>query len=458
MSDDAGRGGDDDTTRKREPDDVPVPATDRPRRPARESDDDGPPSRPDSEAGADERRAPGAANLVAVAASTVGFEAAIWVVLRYVPEYLRSLGVGAPLIGAFGTLWLLGRWLGDGRLRSGSRRVVLGATAAALGLAVWTVAPALAGDSATLAWSLVVAGAAGVAGWTLLGPASEHGRWPLGAATDAVAPARPGWTLAALTATVAVLALARSFPAGFRVVLALAAALGVTVATLWTVGDLDPPDSGRTAADPAEPEPRRPPDAGAVLSRTGLALASTFLVVVVTDVLALEAVVFGRRLAPATVFGLCLAAELAAATLATALGPRLVDAAGERVVAVYGSVVAATFPLVLVSAPSNPLVVVAVFAAFGTRTVGTRIVGSVGRRGVPLPAAETPGETDPSERRGRRVDVAGMGRADLRELAVAAAPFVGGLLYAASPVLAFGGATAVGAVGAWERIRRTESG
>lgn len=394
-------------------------------------------------------RAPGGSNLVAVVASTTGFEAAVWVLLRYVPEYLQTMGVGAPLIGALGTLWLVGRWLGTGRTPPRRWRIAVGALAAAVGLTLWTLVPALADESARTAWAIIAVGAVGIAAWAHAGSNRTVSQWPLADGDGTATPDRPGWTLVALTVALVVLALARSFQAGYRVSLALAAALGVTVAALWAVDDLDVSSAAESSA-----RPHVRASLGDVICRFGLTMVSLFVVVAVTTVLELEVVVFGRRLAPATAFGLFLVAELATAATVVRLGSRVVDVVGTRAAAVYASVVAAAFPLVLVTAPASPVVVGVVFVVYGSRSIGR-----VARVRAGALATRTGAHTDRSVTRVHETEASkdrvasGHTVGDRRALGVAMAPLVGGLLFAASPVLAFGAATAVGAVGAWELTR-----
>ncbi|SFS00581.1 hypothetical protein SAMN05216559_2379 [Halomicrobium zhouii] len=426
-------------------------------------DDDGPvlPARPDgSDDGGDGTRS--ASNLVAVLASTAGFEATVWVLVRYVPEYLQTLGVGAPLIGALGTLWLLGRRLGTGGSSPRRWRVVAGALAAAVGLSLWALVPELAAGSAVTASLVVAAGGVGVAAWARFGPDRSVGRWSLADWNDTASPDRSGWAVAALTVAVVIFALARSFEAGYRVSLTLTAALGVTVAALWATGGFD--GSGSVPAPSGGESPvrsRERPSLGRDVSRFGLTMVSLFVVVAVTTVLDVDLVLFGRRLSPAATFGLFLVAELATAAVVARVGPRVVDVVGARAATVYASVVVAAFPLVLVTVPATPLVVGAVFAVYGTRSVG-RVARSrteprgeatgtdTARSDLPVREVERP---DGPHSTGR---TAGEGRtlSDRRALAVATAPLLGGVLYAVDPVLAFGVATAVGAVGAWETVRR----
>jgi len=433
--------------------------------PAAGRGDDGP-VLPASPGGDDDGRGTrSASTLVAVLASTAGFEAALWVLLRYVPEYLQTTGVGAPLIGALGTLWLLGRRVGTDESSPRRWRVVAGALAAAVGLSLWALVPELTADSAVTASLVVAAGGVGVAAWSRPGPDRGVGRWSLADGNDTASPDRSGWAIAALTVSVVILALARSFEAGYRVSLTLAAALGVTVAALWAVGGFDssaPAPSG----DESSVRSRERPTLGRDVGRFGLTMVSLFVVVAVTSVLGVDLVLFGRRLSPAATFGLFLVAELATAAVVARVGPRVVDVVGTRAVTVYASVVAAAFPLVLVTVPASPLVVGAVFAVYGSRSVGRVARGRADAAGetdgtdparsdlsarsdLPVRETDRPGGVDPTGR------TTGEGRTpgDRRALALATAPLLGGVIYAVDPVLAFGVATAVGAVGVWETVR-----
>ncbi|MCU4800120.1 hypothetical protein OB920_07030 [Halobacteria archaeon HArc-gm2] len=398
--------------------------------PARNPRDDG-----------DEPRTPDASHFVAVLASTTGFEAAVWVLLRYVPEYLQATGVGAPAIGAFGTFWLAARWFGRGRNAPARWRVIAGAAAAAVGLSLWALIPELVAGSAVTAWLLVAAGGVGVAAWAHAGPDGPVGQWSLDDGDGTATPDRAGWALAALAPSVAIFALARSFQAGYRVSLALAAALGLTVAVLWAAGGLDVSPPGRSSS-----RPRRRASLGDVVGRFGLTTVSLFVVVAVTSLPDLSVVVLGRRLAPAATFGLFLAAELVTGAAVARVGPRVVDAVGVRAATAYASVAAAAFPLLVVTAPASPLVFGALFAVYGSRSLGR--VARERAEALPEPA-----EALPARAGADRDDSA----PDRRELLVATAPLLGGVLYAVNPVLAFGAATAIGAVGGWERVRAVDA-
>lgn len=412
--------------------------------PGRSVDDDGGGDSP-----VPAERSPGDPSLVAILSATVGLDAVVYALLRYVPEYLRSMGVGPVAVGAFGTAWLLATRAGTSQEAPSRRRLPLAAAAATIGLAIWAVTPILADESAWRAWVLVLGGAVCIAVWVRAAGDTPFDAWRVGR-TGATGPLDlPGWPIAALGVIVAVLAVAREFAVGFRIVLALAVALAAAVTTLWAIEDAPSFRAGRGFRQSGVPH------LGDVLLEFSLSLVSVFVVFAITDVLALELIAFGWRLGPAATFGVLLAVELTAAAVAARLGSRIVATVGADTVLVVAALVAAAFPLVLVSAPANPLFVCVLFAVFGARSVA-----SGARRELPRSQSTSVDVEDESGSDGGgggggggtigASAVGGPAGDGRRTVALALAPLVGGVLYAVSPTLAFGTATATGAVGAWE--------
>jgi hypothetical protein len=419
---------------------------------------------------------------VAVAASTVGFDAALFAALRFGPAYVHDLGAGALGVGLFGAVVLAAvaaagavpRVGGEGAGSGGLDPVAAAGALAGLGLGAWTLAPDWIDPGPP--WLLAVGGGALVAVWVARVPRTARGfpaAGPLGLAADAPAPAtlRTAATAGAVLVGVALLVTADGTVPAVQFLAALAAALGLVAATLVATagGDSGAGDAG--ARDEADGRWRVDPDrvdrdpapgvrraagrarrrlaglgralvasrgGGAsvlladTLVRLSVALASVFVVLTVTGVLQLSTTVAGTRVGPAGTFGLLVCVEVVVAAAAARLGPRLADAVGPYAVVVAGDAAAVAFPLLLVSvAPSVP-VVAALFAGFGARFVGA------GHRRDLVAAAARAVDVPPDAYRRYRTGVA------------AAGPLVGGAAYAVSPVLAFGAATAVGTVGVWE--------
>lgn len=393
----------------------------------------------------------------AVAAAGLGFDGLVYAVGRYLPVYLSALGAGSIAIGLVGTVALAlpplygGRWPRSLADRSG----VLVPIVAGVGLLAWLFAPAV--DVPLSGWTLVLAGL------PLVGiPLAVRDTAPVVPRPDAltVSPGSDGFdhliaTGGGVALVAGLVAAAGNITAALRIALALAVVAALTLVTLRAVCE----DTDRL------PAPRREPDretdvsgsegrswrdalaslaalspdaraalAGDALVRAAVGAVSVFVVVVVTDALALEASLLGHQIGPNAVFGGLVVVEFAGAALARSV--RRVDLPlGRRPRLLVGGALAVAFPLLLVSVPSVPLVVAVLFGGFGFRAVGgdaCRELGAAALDGTPI-------DVD------RYVA--------LRGLAIAPSALLGGVLYATSPTLAFGTATAVGAVGVRELWR-----
>lgn len=199
--------------------------------------------------------------------------------------------------------------------------------------------------------------------------------------------------------------------------------------------NVEPPSS------PVEAARRLPPAArGLVLADAlvgvALAVVSGFVVVTVTSRVAPSTGALGLDLGPGVAFGVLLALELAVGAGARHLGAGIADRIGSTPLVGWAFALSAAFPLLLVALPADLVVLAVLFAAFGTRFVAVEprrrlLAAAVGGDGSHLP---------------RPIRL-------LRDVPTALAPLAGGVLYAVSPVLAFGAATTVGALGAWELVR-----
>jgi len=156
-----------------------------------------------------------------------------------------------------------------------------------------------------------------------------------------------------------------------------------------------------------------------------------FFVIVVVDFLGVGVTAFGRTLRPDAFFGVLLALEMVVALLTMVPVARLAERVGLKPVVALGFAVYAVFPILLIDAPPDPLVVGALFAFSGLRFAG-------------LPAHKAlivgPAEADAGGR------VTGSYYL-VRNVVVIPSAALGGWLYGVDPRLAFGLATAVGLVG-----------
>ena len=395
------------------------------------------------------------------------FSLAFQMTSRYVPEYLYLLGAGPVVVGLFGSLGNLvsavypypGGALSD-RIGSRTALTLFGLLSTA-GFVVWTFAEAFGllvtppvtvpvvdytfpsltiptgiflGLLLAQCWKSFGLGAT----FAVVKQAMAPERLATGfASTETVR--RLAFLLGPLVATAV---LARfAFGVGFRLLLGLAAlaALAGTVAqhVLYDASE----DSLGKSFEGVEsvladlrgmPEELPPLLAGDTLVRFANGMVYGFFVIVVTRFLAVGVTlpVVGY-LSPAAFFGVLLAVEMAVALVSMVPVAALTRRVGLKPVVALGFAVYAVFPLLLVSAPPDPLVVALLFAFSGLRFAG-------------LPAHKAlivgPAETDAGGR------VTGSYYL-VRNTVVIPSAALGGLLYARSPELAFGAATAVGLVG-----------
>ncbi|WP_246983761.1 MFS transporter [Halorientalis marina] len=385
---------------------------------------------------------------------------------RYLPRYMSLLGAGGVAIGLYGSVGNLvsavypypGGALSD---RIGSRIALTAfGLASTVGFLVWLFAP--------------VFGVVTLPGFTV-GPVDVDGvvlpigvflglflaqAWKsfgLGATfaivKQSVVPSRLATGFAS-TETVrrlaflvgpllaAALIAAFGFAQGFEYVLAVAAVFGLvaTVAQhlLYDASDDTVGDSfegvGQVVADlRAMPDELPPLLVGDTLVRFANGMVYVFFVIVVTEFLAVGVTlpVVGR-LSPDAFFGVLLGVEMVIALASMVPVAKLAERVGLKPVVAIGFAVYAVFPVLLINAPADPLVVAALFAFSGLRFAG-------------LPAHKAlivgPAERDA----GGRVTGAYY---LLRNTVTIPSALLGGWLYDAySPELAFGLATAVGVVG-----------
>lgn len=382
-------------------------------------------------------------------AAVIGFNALLYVAGRYLPEYLRVLGAHSALIGLFGSLGLLiaavyphiSARLEDASLpNDGSLIAVL----ASLGVLLWLAAPQLGRLWPIPAWAWVFAGLVCVGVWRSVGPGSVVGLTAIDRLSERLPAdaARFVIFIAGLLVVTGLLAVTGEFTVGFQIALALAAALGVTAIVLDARSDaVDDDGSERTFVAAPElvadlrsvPRQYRPLLVCDALVRFALGMISVFVVITITSVLQLDATAFGYRFAPGAVFGVLATLELAVAGATIVPGARLAAAGRRSGIAFLSYLVAAGFPFVLVSAPTEPLVVGALFAVFGLR-----FAGRPARREL---IADALAEAEHGAVESYRL---------VRNVLTVPSALIGGLAYAVDPTVAFWLASVVAIVGVRE--------
>ncbi|MFB6299870.1 MAG: MFS transporter [Halobacteriales archaeon] len=376
---------------------------------------------------------------------------------RYIPRYMSVLGAGAGVIGLYGSLGKLisaiypypGGALSD---RLGSRRsLTVFGSLSALGVLVWLVAPQVGtldfGILTLPAWSWIFVGLLFTQAWKSFG---------LGATFAVVKQSVPNAELAAGFASTetfrrigflvgplvaaGLIAATSEFTIGFQWVLGFAfvfAVLGTAFQHLLydSTGDsLGKEFEGveQIIADlRALPTELRPLLVADILIRFANGMAYVFFVIVVTEFLGAGFSGFGFELSPDAFFGVLLGIEMAIALVSMLPVSRLAERIGLKTVITAGFVVYATFPALLINAPSNQWVLVALFAYSGLRFAG-------------LPAHKAmivgPAETDAGGR------VTGSYYLIRNTLGIPSTA-IGGAIYAVNPTLSFMLATAVGLLG-----------
>lgn len=384
---------------------------------------------------------------------------------RYLGAYLVDLGRGPIAVGLAGSAALAvavgARHVGtpdlDGIVDAdGNAVAALAAALAAGGLLLWAGAPALDALLGTpitaLGW--VLAGVLLLAPWHAIGPGAAlslgDGGVALSAPGGAADRRRVAGALgvggAAALATV-VFAGADGLAAGVALLAATGAAIGLAAATAaGTAGgsalplDVDPPATNvpsladLRAAFAALPAETGWAILGDALVRFAAATTSLLLALVVVDARAVGLSVGAASLSPAATFGLFVLAEAAGAAAGAAGARTLGESVDRRWLLAGGYLVVSLVPLALVAAPATPWVFALAFAAFGGRT-------ALG------PHRPTVGPSD-----GTRFRAPPEIGAAVR-IALVPAPLVGGVLYAISPVTAFGIASTIGVLGARELVR-----
>ena len=388
---------------------------------------------------------------------------------RYIPEYMSALGASAFVIGMFGTV---GNVIGavypypGGRLsdRIGSRyALTLFGLLSSLGFAVWLVAPNF--GTITIAgvvlepWIWIFVGLFLAQAWKSFGLGATYAivkqsvpphHLARGFASTEVF-RRSAFLLGPLIAA-GVLYVVVDFTVGFQYILAIGLLAGV-VATVsqHVLYDASEDTLGKEFEGVQEvvddlrslPPELRPLLVADTLVRFANGMVYVFFVIVVVQFLGVGLEVGTITLSPAVFFGVLLAIEMLVALVSMPPAARLAEKVGLKPVVGVGFLVYAIFPVLLINAPADALVVGLLFAFSGLRFAG-------------LPAHKAlivgPAERDTGGR------VSGSYYL-VRNTIVIPSAALGGLIYggfsvpatdfsmAGSPALAFGIASAIGMVG-----------
>jgi MFS family permease len=396
-------------------------------------------------------------DVLVLSLAMLAFSLAFQMTGRYVPEYLRVLGAGAGVIGLYGSVGNLigavypypGGALSD---RVGSRLALTGfAVVTTVGFVVWWLAPTLGtlslGALVVPAYVWVFVGLFLAQTWKSFGlgatfavvkqsTAPEH--LALGFASTEVF-RRIGFLIGPLLAA-AVLATAVTFEGGFRSILLIAVGFGVAAtvaqhllydASEDSLGDEFAGVSQVLADLRSLPATLRPLLVADTFVRFANGMVYVFFVIVVTDFLSVGFTGFGVDLSPAAFFGVLLGVEMVVAILTKVPVSKLAESTGLKPVVGLGFLVYAVFPVLLINAPADQWVLVALFAFSGLRFAG-------------LPAHKAlivgPAEQDAGGRVTGTYYLA-------RNAVVIPSAALGGAVYARSPELAFSAATVVGLLG-----------
>ncbi|KTG26593.1 MFS transporter [Haloferax profundi] len=396
-------------------------------------------------------------DVLVLSLAMLGFSLSFQMTGRYIPEYLRVLGTGATVVGLYGSVGNLigalypypGGALSD---RLGSRvSLTLFGTISSAGFLVWFVAPSIppvtVGGLSLEPWIWVFVGLFLTQAWKSFGLGATFAivkqsvppsRLAMGFASTEIF-RRVGFLLGPLIAA-ALLAATASFVVGFKYVLVVAAAFGIvaTVAQHFLY-DASEDSLGKTFEGLSQlrtdlqslPETLRPLLVADTLVRFGNGMVYVFFVIVVTDFLAVGFSGFGVSLRPDAFFGILLGVEMVVAIVTKLPVSKLAERTGLKPVVALGFSVYAVFPLLLILAPSNQWVLVALFAFSGLRFAG-------------LPAHKALIVGPAEKNAGGRVTGAYY---LIRNTIVIPSAALGGWLYASNPTLAFGVASVVGLVG-----------
>lgn len=397
-------------------------------------------------------------DVLVLSVAMLAFSLSFQMTNRYIPQYLSVLGAGAGVIGVYGSVGNFisaaypypGGALSD---RIGSRlALTLFAVLSTLGFGIWLVAPELGalsiGELVIPAWVLIFVGLFFSQSWKSFGLGATFAivkqdvtlnRLATGfASTETFR--RIGFLLGP-TLAAGLLAVSTGFVTGFQLILVVAVVLAATATVAQHVLYNASSDTlgkqfeglSQLLADLRDlPEELKPLLIGDIFVRFGNGMVYAFFVIVVVQFLEVSATlpVVGT-LPPEALFGVLLGVEMAVALVSMIPVSKLAERVGLKPVIGLGYFVYAIFPVLLITAPANALVVGLLFAFSGLRFAG-------------LPAHKAMIVGPAEQKAGGRVTGAYY---LLRNTIVIPSAALGGWLYGISPELAFGLATVVGLFG-----------
>ena len=371
---------------------------------------------------------------------------------QYFGLYLDALGASALVVGLYrsfsdlvGAVYPYAGGLVSDRIGSRTALTAFGLASTA-GFGVWALAPDLA-VLGVPAWAFLFLGLLLAQAWKSFGLGATFAIVKQSVPPERLASGfastelfrRTGFLLGPLLAAV-VVERVTPFVDGFQAVLLVAVAFGL-LATVAQYRLYDP--SGDSFGKPfaglatvredllRTPAPLRPLLLGDTLVRFANGMVYVFFVIVVVQRLGVGFEGFGLSVSPAAFFGLLLGVEMTVALLTMVPVSKVAERVGLKPVVATGFLVYAAFPALLVSAPADQWVLVALFAFSGLRFAG-------------LPSHKAlivgPAEADAGGR------VTGTYYL-VRNALVVPAGALGGYLYGIDPTLSFGAASAIGLLG-----------
>ncbi|MEF8783407.1 MAG: MFS transporter [Haloarculaceae archaeon] len=332
-----------------------------------------------------------------LSAAMFAFSLGFQMTSRYLPRYMAVLGASNVVIGLYGTAGNIigavypypGGAFSD---RVGSRyALTLFGALSTLGFLVWLVAP-LVGTVDVVGlvlepWVWIFVGLLLAQAWKSFGLGATFAvvkqsvpdaRLARGfASTETFR--RTAFLLGPLAAAGLLFFAGGEILPGFLYVLAVAVAFGaLATATQHFLYDASEDTIGSSFGGVRQvlrdlrnlPPELRPLLVGDTLVRFANGMVYVFFVIVVTEFLAVDVTLFGLYLSPDVFFGVLLAIEMVVALLSMYPVARLAERLGLKPVVAVGFAVYAVFPLLLISAPPDPLIVAALFAFSGLRFAG----------------------------------------------------------------------------------------
>lgn len=348
----------------------------------------------------------------------------------YMPAYLTALGASGVAVGLFGSLrdfldsayQYPGGWLAD---RFGRRRALLTFTLIAIaGYAIYSVAPT---------WQMVFLGLFGVMAWksgafpttfAVIGDSLPRNRRAVAFSVQSILIRLPRVIGAPLGG---MLIVGAGMVAGIRTSLAITIVLAAIVLVVQFFGFRDEgrpegaaPNVSFRVVFAGMPRTLTRLLTAECLIRVGEAVASSFIILYVTEEL---------HISPAS-YGVLYAIQQSVAIASYFPGGRMADLSGRRPIVALTFVFFAAFPLAVRFAPTFPWLVAAFVIG------GLKEIGEPARKSLIV-------DLSPDDRRARTVGV----YYTIRNLLVVPAGALGGVLWQSARHLPFEVACAIGAVG-----------